>query len=50
LSGRKGATIKIAVVYRSPALDVETYEATCVADANLKGLIFHAGVGDGVPS
>ena len=42
--------MKIAVVYRPPALDAETYKATWsanVAAPQPKGLIFHAGVGEG---
>jgi hypothetical protein len=43
-------TMKIAVVYRPPALDAETYKATWASNfaiANPDGLIFHAGIGDG---
>jgi heme-degrading monooxygenase HmoA len=42
--------MKIAVVYRPPALNAETYKATWesnVAQGNPEGLIFHAGVGEG---
>jgi heme-degrading monooxygenase HmoA len=42
--------MKIAVVYRPPALDAETYKATWASDVakgNPEGLIFHAGVGEG---
>ena len=42
--------MKIAVVYRPPALDAETYKATWASDipnGNPEGLLFHAGVGEG---
>jgi hypothetical protein len=42
--------MKIAVVYRPPALDVNTYKATWASDVakgNPDGLLFHAGVGEG---
>jgi hypothetical protein len=44
-----GRLMKIAVVYRPPALDAETYKATWASDVakgNPEGLIFHAGVGE----
>jgi heme-degrading monooxygenase HmoA len=42
--------MKIAVVYRPPALDLETYKASWALDiaaGNTEGLIFHAGIGEG---
>lgn len=41
---------KIAVVYRPPAVDADTYKATWASDipkGNPAGLLFHAGVGEG---
>lgn len=46
----KGAIVKIAVVYRPPAVDADTYKATWASDVKpprADGLIFHAGVGEG---
>ena len=42
--------MKIAVVYRPPAVEAETYKATWASDVpkgNPEGLLFHAGVGEG---
>ena len=42
--------MKIAVVYRPPALDAAAYKATWTSDVkppSADGLIFHAGVGEG---
>lgn len=42
--------MRVAVVYRPPALDAETYKATWASDIEKQspdGLVFHAGVGEG---